>query len=199
MAQTNSRDAVMQAAVSLFTEKGYTAAGISEIVQNAGVTKPTLYYFFGSKEGLLEAILQEHYAPFIGKVREAARYDRQVPADYDDDIYPVLCAVARTYFDFAAEHREFYLLMLSMRYANPGGEAASLVRRWQEQEQEILLSMFVNMSKAHGNLKDKTELMAVNFLAMIQNAVSLWHGKGCPLDRERIHTTVRLFMHGIFA
>ena len=47
----------MQCAEELFYSKGYDAAGVQEIVERAGVTKPTLYYYFGSKLGLLQAIL----------------------------------------------------------------------------------------------------------------------------------------------
>ena len=49
----------MSEAVRLFARKGYDGASVREIVERAGVTKPMLYYHFGSKEGLCEAILQD--------------------------------------------------------------------------------------------------------------------------------------------
>ena len=40
-----------------FYEKGYDAIGVQEIADAAGVTKPTLYHYFGSKYGLLQAVI----------------------------------------------------------------------------------------------------------------------------------------------
>jgi TetR/AcrR family transcriptional regulator len=55
--QTRAR--LLRAAVCVFDRKGYAAASVREIVEIAGVTKPALYYHFGSKEGVLTAILLE--------------------------------------------------------------------------------------------------------------------------------------------
>jgi AcrR family transcriptional regulator len=49
----------MDAAVLLFTNRGYAATSVREIVEMAGVTKPALYYHFDSKEGIYLAILEE--------------------------------------------------------------------------------------------------------------------------------------------
>ena len=40
------------AAVELFKRKGYASTSVREIVEKAGVTRPSLYYYYGSKEGL---------------------------------------------------------------------------------------------------------------------------------------------------
>ena len=49
----DNRQAILDSALTLFYEKGYDAVGVQQIVDAAGVTKPTLYYYFGSKQGLL--------------------------------------------------------------------------------------------------------------------------------------------------
>jgi TetR/AcrR family transcriptional regulator len=54
----SSRQRLRQAAAEVFDRKGYATASVREIVKRAGVTKPVLYYHFGSKEGLLLAILE---------------------------------------------------------------------------------------------------------------------------------------------
>lgn len=41
----------------MFAEKGYAGTSVREIVEQAGVSKPVLYYYFKSKEGLFLAIL----------------------------------------------------------------------------------------------------------------------------------------------
>ena len=52
----DNREAILSEALHLFYVRGYDAVGVQEIVDAAGVTKPTLYYYFGSKKGLLETL-----------------------------------------------------------------------------------------------------------------------------------------------
>jgi AcrR family transcriptional regulator len=53
------RTRLLYAAVRVFDRKGYAGASVREIAEMAGVTKPAVYYHFGSKEGLLMAILEQ--------------------------------------------------------------------------------------------------------------------------------------------
>src|SRR3954452_11725538 len=48
---------IARAAAKLFAATGYDATSVRMIVKAAGVTKPTLYYHFGSKEGLAQALV----------------------------------------------------------------------------------------------------------------------------------------------
>jgi TetR/AcrR family transcriptional regulator len=48
---------IARSAAKLFAERGYDATSVREIVEAAGVAKPTLYYYFRSKEGLAQALL----------------------------------------------------------------------------------------------------------------------------------------------
>ena len=57
--QDDVRQRLMQEAIALFVARGYAATPVREIVAAAGVTKPVLYYYFGSKEGLYLEIMKE--------------------------------------------------------------------------------------------------------------------------------------------
>src|SRR3954453_1505794 len=48
---------IARVAARLFATQGYDATPVRAIVEAAGVTKPTLYYYFGSKEGLAQALV----------------------------------------------------------------------------------------------------------------------------------------------
>lgn len=50
---------MIQVAESVFAERGYTAASMDEIAERVGVSKPMLYEYFHSKEGLLLACIRE--------------------------------------------------------------------------------------------------------------------------------------------
>jgi len=53
------RERLMEAGKALFAAKGYAATSVREIVEKAGVTKPVLYYYFRSKEGLFRRIMDD--------------------------------------------------------------------------------------------------------------------------------------------
>ncbi len=53
---------IIDAARALFAEKGYSGAKVEEIVVRARTTKPMIYYYFGSKERLFAAVLEDVYA-----------------------------------------------------------------------------------------------------------------------------------------
>jgi len=58
MDERTARDAISRAARNLFTTKGFASTSVREICREAGVTAPVLYYHFGSKEGLFEAVVK---------------------------------------------------------------------------------------------------------------------------------------------
>jgi AcrR family transcriptional regulator len=53
-----SHDRILQKALELFSDRGYDATSVREICEAAGITKPTLYHFYGSKEGVYRAIVE---------------------------------------------------------------------------------------------------------------------------------------------
>lgn len=68
--QGNSSARILDAALSLFSKRGYEATSTREICELAGITKPTLYYFFESKEGIYRALVQTAFDDY-GRVIEA--------------------------------------------------------------------------------------------------------------------------------
>jgi TetR/AcrR family transcriptional repressor of nem operon len=56
----STRDRLIDAARSLFAEKGYTATSVAEILQRADANSGSLYYFFPTKQDLLLAVLERY-------------------------------------------------------------------------------------------------------------------------------------------
>ncbi|GAC1469359.1 MAG: hypothetical protein NVSMB9_13100 [Isosphaeraceae bacterium] len=63
---------VARTAARLFAKQGYDATSVRSIVEAAGVTKPTLYYHFGSKEGLAQALLNTPLSGLSRSLHEIA-------------------------------------------------------------------------------------------------------------------------------
>jgi len=54
-----TRQKILDAAIDLFSEVGYAAAGLGEIIERAGMTKGALYHHFDSKDALATAIIEQ--------------------------------------------------------------------------------------------------------------------------------------------
>ena len=52
------REAIVRAAYTLFMERGYESVSVDDIIGIAGGSKATLYKYFGSKEGVLRAVIE---------------------------------------------------------------------------------------------------------------------------------------------
>jgi TetR/AcrR family transcriptional repressor of mexJK operon len=56
MNAADTKTRILEAATTLFLDQGYGSTSLDQIAAAAGVTKPTVYSHFGSKQGLLEAM-----------------------------------------------------------------------------------------------------------------------------------------------
>ncbi|POR67217.1 TetR/AcrR family transcriptional regulator [Pseudomonas syringae] len=62
------RQHIIDVARSLMTNKGYTAVGLAEVLSTAGVPKGSFYYYFKSKEEFGQALLEEYFSEYLGRV-----------------------------------------------------------------------------------------------------------------------------------
>ena len=89
-----TRSAVLAAASGVFADEGVGAATIGRIAARAGVTRPTVYAYFATKDAILQAL--------IGQVRDAFLAAQRVPAS--DDPADVAGAVITEYLDLHIRH-----------------------------------------------------------------------------------------------
>ena len=59
---------LLEAALALFSEKGFSATRAEEVAQRAGVSKGTLYLYYTSKEELLKAVIRNYLGNEISEV-----------------------------------------------------------------------------------------------------------------------------------
>ena len=56
-------DEVLDAALELFTEKGFAATRVDDIAQRAGISKGAVYLYFPSKEAIIEGLVRRAVVP----------------------------------------------------------------------------------------------------------------------------------------
>jgi len=65
------RDRITEAAISVFAEKGYTAARVADVARKAGVADGTIYLYFQNKEDLLRCIFEEKMGMLLDELADA--------------------------------------------------------------------------------------------------------------------------------
>jgi AcrR family transcriptional regulator len=87
-----TRGKVLRAATELFYRDG-TSVGVNELAQRAGVSKLSIYRHFGSKDGLLDAVLRQRSDHVVAWLRDAA----EVPGDPVERVLAVFDALRGWY------------------------------------------------------------------------------------------------------
>ncbi len=84
------RSKMLSAAMALFNRKGYASTTVREIVAEAGVTKPMLYYYFGNKEGIYKRLMEPPFVNFevlLRRFQERKGTARQLLAELCDQLF----------------------------------------------------------------------------------------------------------------
>lgn len=187
----DNKQKILEIALTLFATKGFDAVGVQEIVDLCGITKPTLYHYFGSKVGLLQAIIQEHQSTFESALADAA--------EYQNDLSLSLEKICRTFFSFAKQHKNYYHLLLTLNLSAPEGESHKVVIKPMQTMETKIERLFVDATKNHGNIRGKEQTAATVFLGSINAFITLWINGRSDLNEVEIQALIRQFQYGIYS
>ncbi|SFP44492.1 MULTISPECIES: TetR/AcrR family transcriptional regulator [Actinomadura] len=125
MSRAERERQMLDVAEQVFGERGFQATSMDEIAERCGVSKPMLYEYFGSKDGLLVACVSRSKAELFDVTRKA-----MAGATTPEDI---LWRGMVAYFEFIDEHsRSFAMLLREPTAASPETiEAVESTRRQQ--------------------------------------------------------------------
>jgi TetR/AcrR family transcriptional regulator len=107
------RDRLLHVAADVFARKGYAATSVNEIVEAAGVTKPVLYYYFDSKEGIFREIFTDALQQFVAAL--------EAPQDASQTVIARLVDLCVRMYDLFSAHLEVARLVHSIYYGPPQG------------------------------------------------------------------------------
>jgi TetR/AcrR family transcriptional regulator len=165
--------------------------GIQEVVDAAGVTKPTLYHYFGSKRGLLDCMLEDRFNQLNRVVRAAAVYHGDLPLTLE--------RVAEACFRFANENRDWYRMQLSMWFAPAGSEPFQAVTRLNTELYQVLQDLFSQAANDHGNMKGRQRAYAITVQGILNTYIGMAFNGYVHLDDALRYQAVHQFMYGIYS
>lgn len=145
------RRAMLEAAQSVFAEKGYARATLDEIAEQAEFGKGTLYnYFEDGKEGLLFAIFDEVYNDLHEMIRSAFAADSTEDRSVRD-AFRTLVVRSFTYYE---EREDLFLILIKeahrLCFSNDRDKAAY----FQQQQQRMIEALVpaVERSMSEGRI-----------------------------------------------
>ena len=113
------RQAILDAAVRLFAERGYSATRMADVAESLGLHKPALYYYFDSKEAVLVELIRTRVGAALDALRAIAA-SPCLPADKIGE-------AVRTHLRVFHEHPHLYTVFNSEKLHAVSLEAAAIV------------------------------------------------------------------------
>ena len=148
---SDTKRRIQQVALELFAQKGVQRTSLQEIAERLGITKPALYYHFGSREELVRSIVQ----PMIEEAEA-----RLGELEARDDVDPR--TVLEEQFDFYYERRQDLILVLTELTTLADLGLVEVVLGWRDRLTRILfgpkptLAQSARAVVALGGLQDCT-------------------------------------------
>lgn len=185
-----SRERILEAALDLFSQRSYEGCGTQEICRESGLTKPSLYHHFGSKRGLLDALVNEITC---GMVRLLAEIE------YHHNLPLTLTNLTRGFFSLAETERTGFRYFTTLRLSPLSSESRESIEAVDELITQRITEIFTAASEDHGNMRGRELLLTTGFLAMIITFGILIADGKLSVSDQLVTESVRMFSHGIYS
>lgn len=176
---------IMDAALNLFSEKGYAAVGVDEIGAAAGVKGPAIYHYFKGKEAILDELVNT-YEEYYGSRFGNANNHLQIPNTLDEFVKVSLERLDFTIHD--PQIRKFRKLITIEQFRN---------NTFRELATEHFLLKTIDLNKIiltelihKGQVKDyDPDIIAFEFTAPVTSIIALADRE--PEKEEMVMSIIR--------
>jgi AcrR family transcriptional regulator len=178
----DTRERILWSAAELFAERGYDAASIREICARARVTRPSLYWHFGNKQGLLSAVIDHVGRTWIEEVRAYA-LTRNRPEERLD-------AFLESWRVLIEKHSDLLRVYLSVAL-QPGSVPEEVVESVRRSRAEILAAMSDGVERSLGDQVPEADVLIALCLAQIHGVLLHYMLDPGSLDLDRVWRQLR--------
>ncbi len=188
--QAEARERLLGAALELFTQRGYAATSVREVCLAAGVTKPVLYYYFKSKEGIYLQLMEEAYSRFEAMLAEMDSFTGSVRRR--------VINFCESIFNTSVQQLPQVKLIYSIYYGTPQGAPPFDLEKYYDRMLEVISALIEEGIAAgeirSGNVSD----MVWAVLACMSIAIEeqLCHSNP-RLDREAMARMLNIVFDGL--
>lgn len=190
-ATAKTRQRLLDAALTLFSQRGYAATGIREILEVAGVTQPTLYHHFADKASLLQALIEQHYGESQNLLANVLAVEPTVAGK--------LIAFVTSSFEYCCADPRVPRLMFQTYYGPTVPEIDGVLDKLTDRRYRLVVDV-MQLGICSGELsKSNPEFLALTLCSMVDQPLNIFSRKSRPkryLTSELAHAIVELFLKG---
>jgi AcrR family transcriptional regulator len=157
LSAVDRRAAILDAALDVFSERGYHAASIDEIASQAGISKALIYEHFPSKKDLHASLLERHVQEIFERLAESAAGP--------DPGEVRLRAGVDAFLKWAETHPRAFRLLFRDNFEI---DVAELLQRLQQQATYAIAGLMASepiASEAHQDVSEEDRRLAVEMFA----------------------------------
>ena len=144
-AQKDPKTRILDTAEKVFSSRGFDGASVRTIAAGAGVNLPTVYYYFGSKQGLMLAVLDRRCGPLRQEHLDLlARYEKEaggLPPSVENVLEAMLLPPLRLAASKSATHA-VVMRLIGRIMAEPDLETQTLLLRGHREVRTVFEEAF---------------------------------------------------------
>jgi len=188
---------ILDAALTVFAERGYRNTRLEDVGDAAGVTKGAIYHYFANKEDLLLRAIEQRSEEAFGRIEEIVR-DKTAP------VSTRLRLVVRRWFGAVTKERLAVVTLLLQGIAH---EAPAAFRRWLAGGPTAsmrLIATLVREGQERGEFRPDADAdVAARLLVsgLLQQTVWQQYAESVPdagIEQERlVDSALELFLHSL--
>ncbi len=114
-----TRDRILEAALASFGGRGYDAVSLDSIARDSGIRKQTVLYYFGSKDALMEAVIDRTVSDLTAALLQSVEAAPTGAKRQPPDIWAGVEAVVRAVFRLAVRRPEMLGLLREVTRLGP--------------------------------------------------------------------------------
>lgn len=185
----STKEKIIFTALKLFCKGGYDGVGIQEIVDSCGITKPTLYYYFGSKAGLLRAILEFYGNSLYAELSKAG--------EYNHDFIKHLTDILKAHIEFSIENPEFFYFYNTLEFYASENEAFKIHSELGNKISGVYRTLFTKSVTEFGNMKGYEILFSKTFQGLTGATTNLILKGELEYSEDTVYRVIRSFIYGV--
>jgi AcrR family transcriptional regulator len=185
----NKRERLLNAAIELFSKKGFDQTSIGDITAHAGVAKGTFYSFFEKKGDVLLYLVDREIVTCRNHIQNTISTKK--------NIFDQLEQVIFTYLKYIFRNKEFSRVLAKERFDNIGTR-----RNKNELQLMKALAQLIDQAKKRNEIKSTvdSQCMADMIFAIYTTYVIYWLNGFIKTKREcvrRIREVIHLIFEGV--
>jgi AcrR family transcriptional regulator len=186
---------LLLAALSHFAAKGYDGVQVKEVAEEAGVSKPTLYYHFGSKEGLFRQLCLVSLASMAARIQAMVEPFLAAPVKGPEAIEAACLSLSRSYLELLLESQEFTgFILRSIAVPSPDSSFRDLMPLVEKGLSP--LGLFIH--HVFGTSLDRARKEVLLFTSLVNSLIEdKLRDPHCQITEAEIQWVTRRWLHGI--